>query len=228
MQDLLLLHGAIGAKDQLDGLAEALRPFYKIHTINFPGHGGEPLSKDFFSIPGFATTVRDYLQTHAISTSHIFGYSMGGYVGMYIAKNYPAEVGKLVTLATKYYWDVEVAAKEIKMLNPATIMQKVPAFAQQLQKRHGTEAWVTLLDKTKELLLGLGNDNLLQPQDYSTISTECLLMLGDRDKMVTLEETLSTYQRLMNAQFSVLPATAHPIEQVDIDLIVFQVRRFLG
>jgi hypothetical protein len=53
-----------------------------------------------------------------------------------------------------------------------------------------------------------------------------MLLLGDRDKMVLLEETVAVYKSLPNAQMAVLPCTAHPIEQVDIALLDFFVRRF--
>jgi esterase/lipase len=39
MQHLLLLHGAIGAKDQLQPLADELKDNYFIHTLNFSGYG---------------------------------------------------------------------------------------------------------------------------------------------------------------------------------------------
>jgi len=227
MQDLLLLHGAIGAKDQLEALAAALQPRYNVHRLNFSGHGGEPFTEDF-SIRAFADAVRNYMDANAINSAHIFGYSMGGYVGMYLAMHFPERVRKLVTLATKYYWDEAVAAKEMKMLDAEVIRQKVPAFAKQLEKRHGADNWITLLDKTKDLLFQLGNTNLLQTHDYNNITTECLVMIGDRDKMVTFEETVSTYLGLKAAQLCILPATAHPIEQVDVDLLAFHLRRFLG
>ena len=227
MQHLLLLHGAIGAKDQLEALSIALQPYYKVHMINFYGHGGEPFNEDF-SIQAFAAGVQSYMAANDIHSAHIFGYSMGGYVGMYLAKNNPALIMKLVTLATKFYWDETVAAKEMKMLDATAIRQKVPAFAQQLEKRHGGDNWINLLDKTKHLLFQLGNNNLLQPHDYKSIATECLIMLGDRDKMVSLDETVNTYLGLKAAQLCILPGTAHPIEQVDTNVLAFHLRRFLS
>ena len=90
------------------------------------------------------------------------------------------------------------------------------------------EHWVALLNKTKDLLFQLGNHNLLQPDDYNHIVAECLVMLGDRDKMVTMEETVSTYLKLKKAQLCILPSTSHSIEQVDTSLLAFHLRRFLG
>ena len=51
-------------------------------------------------------------------------------------------------------------------------------------------------------------------------------MLGDRDKMITLEETLQVYHHLPNAQFSVLPATPHPIEKANVQLLAYLIRNF--
>jgi hypothetical protein len=54
-----------------------------------------------------------------------------------------------------------------------------------------------------------------------------MILLGDRDKMVTLEETASVYKALPSAQMCILPATQHPIEQVNNDLLTFILKAFL-
>ena len=74
-----------------------------------------------------------------IQTIDIFGYSMGGYVALWLARFYPDRVGKIFTLGTKLKWNDEEAEKEIKMLNPEKVELKVPAFAQQLAERHGEQ-----------------------------------------------------------------------------------------
>jgi pimeloyl-ACP methyl ester carboxylesterase len=144
---------------------------------------------------------------------------MGGYAAMYLAKHHPGKITKLVTLATKYNWDEAIAAKEVKMLDAATIEQKVPAFAAQLKERHAPNDWKELLDKTKELMLGLGKQSALQPADYASIMIPVLVLLGDRDKMVTMDETIAVYKQLPAGKLSILPGTPHPLEQVDINLL---------
>lgn len=227
MQHLILLHGAIGSKEQLEPLAQLLQNDFTVHTIGFAGHGGNPVPDEPFSIELFAHEVLDYMQQQNIEQSNIFGYSMGGYVGLYLAKKYADKIIKLVTLATKVQWNESIAAKEIKMMDADTIQQKVPAFAAQLEKRHAPNNWKTVLQKGAEMLANLGRRNTLILEDYSTINTPCLLLLGDRDKMVSLDETVTVYKQLSIAQFAVLPNTAHPIEQVDASLLAFIVKRFL-
>ena len=112
MQHLLLLHGAIGSKEQLEPLAALLKDDFIVHTLSFSGHGGNPIPDEPFSIGFFAREVLQYMRQQNIERANIFGYSMGGYVGLYIAKYYPEKLLKIITLATKVQWGEAIAAKE--------------------------------------------------------------------------------------------------------------------
>jgi pimeloyl-ACP methyl ester carboxylesterase len=227
MQHLLLLHGALGSKDQFQSLVHLLEDTFQVHTFNFSGHGGQPFPDSSFTIPLFSEQVARYIQDMNIEKANIFGYSMGGYAAMYFAKQQPAKVNKLITLATKFHWDEAIAAKEVKMLDGKTIQEKVSAFAAQLQQRHAPNNWLTLLDRTGELLASLGKNNALSLEDYASINTPCMVLLGDRDKMVTLEETLAVYKQLPNARLGVLPGTPHVFEQVNLSLLAFMIKEYL-
>jgi pimeloyl-ACP methyl ester carboxylesterase len=227
MQHIILLHGALGSKDQLQPLEKVLEDTFQVHSFNFSGHGGRPFSGIPISIPYFSEQIASYMQAANITHANIFGYSMGGYAAMHLAKQQPEKINKLITLATKFHWDEKTAAREVKMLDGKTIQEKVPAFAAQLQQRHAPNDWLTLLDKTSQLLTNLGKNNTLQLEDYASINTPCLLLLGDRDKMVTLEETVAVYKQLPNAQCGVLPGTPHAFEQVNLSLLAQLIKGFL-
>lgn len=228
MQPLLLLHGAIGSMDQFTELKKALADYYTIYSINFSGHGGLPIVEKDFSIKLFADDVLTFLEKNNIEKINIFGYSMGGYVGMYLAKNYPDKINKLATLATKFNWNEKTAEKESRMLNAEKIEEKLPAFAQALAERHRPQDWKFVLHKTVQLLLQIGTDNPLKLPDYNSIQLPVKLMLGDRDKMVSLDETIQVYQALPNAQLCILPSTAHPIEAVDTGRLAYAIRDFMN
>lgn len=225
MEHLLLLHGAIGAEDQLNPLKQLLKDQYIVHSFSFNGHGGTSFSGDAFSIAGFAEEIGSFLSTHNIARAYIFGYSMGGYAALYFAAQHPQKVAGVVTLATKFHWDETTAAKEITMLNPVKIEEKIPAFAQALAARHSD--WKLLLNQTANMMLEMGKKNPLVLTDHSTIDTPVLLMLGDRDKMVSLEETVAVYKTLPHAALCVLPDTDHPIEKVDAKRIASEIGLFI-
>jgi pimeloyl-ACP methyl ester carboxylesterase len=223
--DLLLLHGAVGARDQLRELEEELNSHYTVHSLNFPGHGGTNMPAEF-SIPGFARHVADYCGEQGLQNVYIFGYSMGGYVALYLAKHYSQLPKKIITLATKFSWNESIAAKEIQMLQPTVIEEKLPQFAQALQQRHAPGDWKNVLHQTALLIAEMGKQNVLLPDDYRSISTPSLLLSGDRDKMVPLEETIEVYRQLPHAQLAILPGTSHPVEAVDKEMLAGLIKRF--
>lgn len=226
MHHLLLLHGAIGAADQFQPIATALEKDYNIHTLNFSGHGGADMA-DVFSIDRFAEDIARYIEENKLEKVSIFGYSMGGYVALHLAKHRPELVNRVVTLATKFHWDEATAVKEVGMLNAEVIEQKIPKFAETLQNRHYPNNWKTVLGKTADMLHAMGQDNPLKIEEYAAINIPVLVLLGDRDKMITLEETVAVYKALPNAQMGILPNTPHPIEAVNKDALCFMIQQFV-
>ncbi len=168
------------------------------------------------------------MEKHSISSVDIFGYSMGGYVGLYLARHYPEKINKLFTLATKLDWNTEMARREVKMLDPASITEKIPAFAETLAKRHHPADWKKVLEKTVAMMLAMGDKNVLTSDDYSHITQPVVLSVGDKDKMVSIDETKAVAGYLKNGQTLVLPDTSHPIEAVDVSALALHTSSFFA
>jgi esterase/lipase len=218
MKNIILLHGAIGAKDQLEPLAAELKQQgYHVFTLSFSGHGKTPFATNF-GIEQFALELEQFIKTNNLDKPTVFGYSMGGYVALYLAKQQPTLLGNIITLGTKFEWSPEISAKEIKMLDSKIILEKVPKFAEALQKRHGKD-WELLLQKTAEMMIDFGNNNALSLNDFASIENKVLIGLADKDNMVSLEETTAVYKQLKNGAMYMLPNTKHPIETVNVGLL---------
>lgn len=222
---LVLLHGALGTQAQFDALLPLLSHTFNVHTLDFEGHGQRAPSDRPFRIEYFAENVLHYLDTQGISQTHIFGYSMGGCVALYLALNQPERVSSLFTLATKLDWTPEAAAKEVGLLDADKILAKVPRFAEALQVQHG-DHWREVLEKTAALLHGLGEKRLLNPGDFAVIQQRTRIAVGDRDTTVSVEESLAAYCALPNGEFQVLPNTPHPFEKVSPPLLANAIREF--
>jgi pimeloyl-ACP methyl ester carboxylesterase len=226
MKNLLILHGAIGAVKQFTHYVKFLESDYKVYAIDFTGHGGSDIPSIPFSIKLFGNDVLKWMEQKNFETIDIFGYSMGGYVALYLARHYPEKIGKIFTLATKFHWHEETAKREAAMLNPDIIMEKFPAYAEELKHRHSPEDWKVVLQKTADMMIELGHNNTLKDEDYRAIEAEVLVSVGDRDKMVSIDETLGVYKQLKNGQMLVMPNTPHPIEKVDPDRLVHSIKEF--
>jgi pimeloyl-ACP methyl ester carboxylesterase len=225
MKPIILLHGAIGAKDQLDSLAKELSANgYQTYSLNFSGHGQTPFDKNF-SIQQFADELLEFVvKTHLIRPV-VFGYSMGGYVALYLASQKPGLFSEIITLGTKFEWDPEIAVKEVKMLDAKTIAEKVPKFAAALEARHGND-WQLLLQRTANMMVDLGNNNLLNPASFSQIKNKVLIGLADGDTMVSLAETDNAASKIVGAKRYTLQNAKHPIESVNAADLASVISRF--
>ncbi len=105
---LLLLHGALGASDQFAPLLPLLARHFTVHTLDFEGHGPAPLRNRPFRIQHFAENVIDYLDAHRLNAIDLFGYSLGGYVALYLARTQPDRVSGVFTLGTKLQWSSDL------------------------------------------------------------------------------------------------------------------------
>lgn len=221
MNDVILLHGALGAKTQLEPLRQLLIASGRnAHAMDFSGHHGRPFSEKGFGIEVFATDVLAYLDQQNIDVADFIGYSMGGYVAVWLAHLNPERVGKIVTLGTKFDWSVSSAEKEIRKMDPEKILAKIPAFARILESRHQPVDWKLLMRRTADMMMSLGAAPLLSNQIISEIKTPALICLGDRDDMADLEFSRQVARLLRDGKFLLFENTAHPIESLDLRLFM--------
>ncbi|MDO8999824.1 MAG: alpha/beta hydrolase [Bacteroidota bacterium] len=226
METIILTHGAIGSKADLNKLEEALlKENNKVLSFSFSGHGNTDFETNF-DIEQFTLEFEQFIFKNNLIQPSVIGYSMGGYVALNLARRSPSNINKIVTLGTKFNWNKEVVDKEIKMLDPEVMQNKVPAFAKALEVMHGKN-WKELLSKTAELMKDISLKNYLNSESLRTIQNKTLVCVGDRDQMVTFEETVGVYKILPNANMCMLPNTKHPIQQLNVDLFAQIVRSFL-
>lgn len=219
MKKILLLHGALGSANQFNGLlTELARKEIEGITFEFSGHGEKDMPDSPFSIEIFSKELEQFILANKLNGIPVFAYSMGGYIALYLAARNKNTLSKIITLGTKFHWTPEIAFKEIKMLNPNTIKEKVPAFAKSLFERHG-DKWELLLKRTAELMENLGEENIIEHISLESIDIPVSLGLGDSDNMVTLEETLEIRSSLKKNRFYILPGTKHPLESVNSQLL---------
>lgn len=213
---ILYLHGALGSAKDFE------RWDLSNQALTFPGHGGMPFDADF-SVAAFA----HFLAEHLSEPAHLIGYSMGGYVALYTALHHPEKVKSVLTLATKFNWNKEQAAAEASLLNPEAMQAKQPEYYKRLCEKHGNQTNL-LLQKTSELLQDLGENPLLTKELFPEIKARVRICVGDRDKMVSISESLQVFSQIPNASFSVWPSTPHPIEKVNPELFSFETMQFLN
>lgn len=219
MKNLLLLHGALGHSDIFAPYTEELSRYFQIHTPLFSGHGHIDLSDDGITIEKYTQELAEYCEKENLTDVYIFGHSMGGYVALCYALENPERINSIMTLGTKFDWTEEQALKESKMLNPGIIVEKVPQYAEQLQSQHGSK-WEQLLPAIANMMVSLGKNPPLNQNNLREIHIPTQIMIGDKDNMVSIEESIGVYESIPNAKLAVLPDTKHAMDKVRPKLLV--------
>ena len=228
MKPLLLLHGLMGSKDQFESLEKKISEEFQVMSINFSGHGLAEFYFPEFSVQAFAEQVISFLDSKGIEKTNVFGYSIGGYIAVYLARYFPDRISKVITLATKFDWNPSEAESEVKLLDSNLLEEKFPDFAQVLMDRHGEKKWKLLLEKTSRLIVGLGDESPLIETEFSGIESEIRLIVGDKDRLVSIEETLYASKLFKNGTLAVWPNTRHPFESINHNYLLNELRCFLN
>ncbi|PJJ67936.1 alpha/beta fold hydrolase [Chryseobacterium geocarposphaerae] len=224
MPNLILLHGALGHSEVFKPIKEELSKYFTIHTPLFSGHGNTELPENGISIEQYTHELKGLIEKEKLNDVSIFGHSMGGYVALCYAMENPSAINSIMTLGTKFDWNEEQALKESKMLDPDVIAEKVPKYAELLEAQHSSK-WKQLLPAIADMMVSLGKNPPLK-NNLSGINIPIQVMVGDKDNMVTLEESLEVYRSLPNAKLAVLPDTKHPMDKVRPKLLLDLMKDF--
>ncbi|MDB4880926.1 MAG: hypothetical protein JWL60_2372 [Gemmatimonadetes bacterium] len=214
---MLLLHGALGSRGDMAALGALVSRRRPVHAVEFEGHGSTPPRGGPFSVAGFVDNAVAALDGAGLEKVDVFGYSMGGYVALALALAHPQRVSTITTLGTRFAWDPDVAAKAAARVQPDSLRTTAPDVARVLAEQHaGAGGWEAVAMRTAAFLLTLGARPALGPVELGRIHHRVRIMVGDRDRTVSVEESAAAYRHLPSGELMVLPRTPHPLEQVDI------------
>ncbi|MCP4427847.1 MAG: alpha/beta hydrolase [Chloroflexi bacterium] len=223
---LLLLPGLLGAlTTQWRNFIRPLSADFRVVTMDLRGHGRSQNNANDLNPEQMMQDIGGLLDFLQIESVHIAGYNFGGYLGLMLALNQPRRVSTLLMHATKFYWIKESAAKLQAQLNPDSIAEKVPAYADQLVQAHGARRWRILVRQAADLTMQLFANGLT---DRMISHTQCpvLVSVGDRDKMVPLAEAQRLSRMIPQGKLIVLPDVSHPYRTIPAIPLLPMMRHF--
>lgn len=105
----------------------------------------------------------------------------------------------------------------------------MPKFAQQLNNLHAPLDWKEVLKGTAQMMVDLGNGSGLTDVEIASIQIPVLIGIGEKEKMVSIEESKRVADLLPNGKMMVFENFQHPIEKVDLQVLrmILLTRKFL-
>ncbi len=105
---VILLHGLLGSKANMAGIARVLAERYHTYTVDLRNHG-DSFHHGSMTYRTMAADLGGFMDDHEIDRAVIIGHSMGGKSAMQFALSFPERVEKLVVvdIAPKRYENPE-------------------------------------------------------------------------------------------------------------------------
>ena len=211
---LLLIHGGVLTTGSWQPYIEAFAAHFRVITPDSRGHGRTANPTGSMSFALLADDVAALAQALGLDKPLIFGYSDGGQVALEIGMRYPDLPRALViggahlelTDGSRNWVRTILGDPQSPDVDFERFERENPDFAAELRRDHGDEGWKALLKNIKPMW----NATLdYTPDDFARIVAPTLVLLGDRDEFVPVEDAVEIYRLLPTAEIAVIPAADH-------------------
>lgn len=229
---LVLLHGFLSSSFSFRRLIPFLKENYTILSVDLPPFGKSEKSRKFtYSYSNIAFVISDLIRSFHFSKINLVGHSMGGQICLYIAKQDPDLVNKIVLLCSSGYLK--------RMPKPLIYSSYLPYFHFIVKRRLAKQGVLhnlrnvvynhDLIDQemidgytepflNNRIFMGLTRmirhrEGDLTSEDLKKIEHPILLVWGEKDRVVPISIGKKLHQDLPNSTFIEIKNTGHLIPE---------------
>jgi pimeloyl-ACP methyl ester carboxylesterase len=211
---LLLIHGGTLTAESWQPYLAAFAEHYRVITPDSRGHGRTANPIGTMSYRLLADDMAALVQALDLHKPLICGYSDGGQVALEIGMRYP-DLSQALVVGGAWFkfseayraWVRAVLGDEQSPdVDTEQFEHENPDWAAGLQKTYGPDDWKRLLKQIKPMWAAPLN---YTPDDFAHVVAPTLVLLGDHDHFVPVEEAGEMYRLLPNAELAVVPGADH-------------------
>ena len=190
---------------------------YSILSIDLPGHGSSE-GPSIKSIEGIADWIKKSMEKLKIRKISFVGHSQGCLVGLEFAFRFPKLIKSLSLIAGSYELPVNPALIEYADRGDMKSVELMMKWGYEgVKKFIGGNPVQKIINSPRQVQEGLAVD-LRACNDYknglkatSNVNCPTLCILGDKDKMVSLNKGKKMVEKIKNSQLKVLKECGHMI-----------------
>jgi pimeloyl-ACP methyl ester carboxylesterase len=232
---LVVLHGAYMNIPSMGAIIPRLARTHRVYAVEMQGHGRTTDIDRPITYANLADDVAAFMDSVGLATADVFGYSMGGQVGLQLAIRHPAKVNKLVAASVAYdlggwqpVYTEAIPQMTVEMISAMPFAKEYPKLAA------NPNGFPELARK----LIALEKEPMAWEADVKALKTPVLVIAGDADVM-TLEHSVALFRLLGGgvmgdmgkplaaSRLAILPATSHTAVITQVDLLHGFIEPFL-
>lgn len=212
-EPLIMLHGGTVNLQSYDEHVALFSAHFRVFALDSRGHGKTANTADFLSYAQMADDVVAFAKALKLEKPSIFGYSDGGQIALDLGVRYPDFARSLCLGGTLYQFTPEYF-EMLKLwgFTPQSVdMSKMDAgWVGYLQEAHPQYTDPSQLQTLMNQIAAMW----LMPLTYTDadlrgITAPCLIWLGDREEGLPVEQAVTMYHLIPNAELCVIPNATH-------------------
>ena len=210
-QALVLLHSRGMSGAEWEPQIEPLSRAFRVIVPDQPGHGQSPMVAERLSIADIGRAVLELLDGLEVDRAHFVGSSMGGAVALWLAVHHPGRVGRLVLFRASYGKNAATFQGTREMADPEYWRRMgLESYLSRLHTAQGgPEAWQEVIGRVMQAHDPDTTDHRHDLEALAGLEHPTLIVAGDRDPLVPMEQVLEMYRAIPEAGLWLLPYTTH-------------------
>jgi len=233
-EPLVLIHASLATGV---GNWKAYLPYLSTHfrliLPDLRGHGRTVNPQGEIRLPTLTDDLVAFIQALDLAKPFLCGWSGGGDIALDVGIRYPNSVKAMVVggvthrVSEEYFRTMRaIGAEAPGKVNIEQFEQAMPQFVELLRIVHSQnpDHWKTLLTQISHEML---EPTLPSHDDIKKITAPTLIIWGDRDQYLPVEDALELYRLLPNAELAVLPNTDHSLSRTKVEQFANLAKDFL-
>lgn len=227
---LILLHGGTVTSKMWQPFLPSFLPHFRVITPDSRAHGKTNNPNGELSYQLMADDIVAFIQALNLTKPLVFGYSDGGQIALEIGMRYPGATAALVVGAAWYKFS-ETYISSLKsfgfealgIVNFEKIQRDASEWVSLLKTDHArpddSDYWQTLL---KQISIMWWTPLHYTAEDFHKITEPTLILIGDRDGLIELDQAVDMYQLIPNAELVVLPMKTHfsALSELSVNIVL--------
>jgi pimeloyl-ACP methyl ester carboxylesterase len=230
---VVLLHGGLGASTMMKPFVPALAKHFRVLTPDLRGHGKTDNPSNQFGYQLLAHDLAEFINRLELDQPFVCGWSDGGQIALELGMQYPTLAKGLLVGAAwfKFSQSYQNFLRFLGIEAPGhvsyeQIEKAVPQLVAALRSLHepGPAYWKQLLQQISTMWW---TPLSYTAGDFERITIPTLIMVGDRDPVVPVEEAVEMYRLIPKAELAIAPHTDHGFPRANPDTFTALTLSFL-
>lgn len=224
---LVVLHGGLGNIEDFNSILPEVGNDHRVIGIDSRGHGRSTLGSADLAYETIQKDVLRILEHLGLDSVRIIGFSDGGIVGYRLASMTSLKIEKLVTVGADWRPPRGMVREILSRVTGESWRAKFPASYDAYKRQNLQPDFDAFARASVKMWLDASPSGY-PGEAVRRISCPLLIVRGDDDHLVSLEEVVDLRQTVEGAKLLNIPFAGHVAFEDQKDIFLMSLRQFLA